>query len=336
MLLTPLSWVKRGVKLPIVLLALLFFSLRPYFSEPTLPSPTSLIEFYSNQTFHDLQKTLYHPIEKATKRVVLSTFGEFEPGLLELLKKRADEGIEIFLHYDAKSFPRLDEALLDFSSKGHKASGLMHQKILAIDDKFVFLGSANFTHASYKMHDNLLVGFYSPELTSKICAQIEDPHYPFLIEESFPEARFSFYSLPGQKMAALSSLIDAIDAAKERIECQIFTFTHIKISDALISALRRGVKVEVTLDKKSKKGASKQVAELLSKNGASIKQNNHQGLMHHKMCLIDGEIFFFGSANWTKSAFEKNRDYLIRLDHLSDELKSKVKELFESSKKFQT
>jgi len=58
--------------------------------------------------------------------------------------------------------------------------------------------------------------------------------------------------------------------------------------------------------------------------------------MHHKMCLIDGEIFFFGSANWTKSAFEKNRDYLIRLDHLSDEVKSKVKELFQSSKKFQT
>ncbi|MFZ4672975.1 MAG: phospholipase D-like domain-containing protein [Chlamydiia bacterium] len=334
-LLTPLSWVKRGVKLPLVLSALLLFSLRPYFVAPIIPSPSSAVEIYSNQTFHDLQKTVYYPIEKATKSILVSTFGEFEPELMALLKKRAEEGIKVFAHYDAKSFPKLEEKTLGFPSKGHRVSGLMHQKVLIVDESFVYLGSTNFTMASYKMHDNLLVGFFSPSLAEKIRLQLEDPAYPFLIEEDFPSGRFCFFSLPGQKRAALDSLVSSINNSKESIQCHIFTFTHLKLCDALVSALRRNVRVEVTIDKKSRKGASKQVIELLSKNGAIIRENNHQGLMHHKMCLIDEEIFYFGSANWTKSAFEKNRDYLVRLDHLSGSLKPQLIELFEKAKKFQ-
>lgn len=322
--------------MPLVLLTLLLFSLKPYFNTPTIPSPDSVIELYSNQTFHDLQKTLYEPIEKAKRCIILSTFGEFEPELLTLLKKKGAEGVSIFLHYDAKSFPKLGASLLDFpAKKGHKVSGLMHQKVLIVDDSTVYLGSTNFTYASYKMHDNLLVGFYSPQLAEKIQQQLHDPQYSFLIEEHFPSAKCCFFSLPGQKVQALDSLISSINAAKKSIQCHIFTFTHLKICDALLSALRRNVTVEVVIDKKSRKGSSRQVIELLRKNGAIIRQNNHQGLMHHKMCLIDDNLFYFGSANWTKSAFEKNRDYLVRLELLSEELRLEVLKLFEKARKFQ-
>ena len=92
--------------------------------------------------------------------------------------------------------------------------------------------------------------------------------------------------------------------------------------------------VEVTIDKKSAKGASKEVISRLKGHGVTVYINNHQGLMHHKMCLIDKEIFFFGSANWTKSAFEKNRDYLVRITQLSQETKQEIIKTFDGSHRF--
>ena len=42
----------------------------------------------------------------------------------------------------------------------------MHQKVLLIDDSLTFLGTANMTYESMKMHDNFLMGFYHRDLNT--------------------------------------------------------------------------------------------------------------------------------------------------------------------------
>ena len=332
--LTPLFRKKWGVNTTLVLLALTLFSLKPYFTSPLPPSPQNPILIYSNQTYHNLQQTVYEPIENAKKRIVLSTFGETESELLSLLTKKQSNGVDVLLHYDAKSFPLFGERKFSFKTLGHRAQGLMHQKVLAIDDSFVYLGSTNFTKASYKTHDNLLIGVYSPELTAQIAEQLHHPDYPYLIESSIEGARLRFWSLPGLKDSALHALIDAINKAQTTIDCRIFTFTHLKICDALLCAKRRGVEVEVTIDKKSFRGSSKKIAGYLKKVGVQIYINNHGGMMQHNMCWIDKKVFIFGSANWTKAAFEKNRDYLVLMDQMNPSLEEQISKLFEASKRF--
>lgn len=325
---------KRGGNFFPIAIVLLLFSVWPYFRPPILPTETLPFTFYCNQTEHNLEKTILASVKEAKKKIVLSTFGEVDTDLLALLRERHVDGIEIVLHYDAKSFPKFSRHDFPFKVIGHRDKGLMHQKIVAIDDTFVILGSTNLTPSSYKIHDNFLMGVYSKPLTEKIIDQLSHPHYPFLIEESFGQGRLLFWSHPGMHAPSLQNLIDALNHANESIECLIFTFTHQKICDALIAAHRRGVHVEVTIDKKSSKGSSKEIVSRLKNQGIPVYINNHSGLMHHKMCLIDKEVFFFGSANWTKSAFEKNRDYLIRIDHLSLEIKQQIDQIFKGSNKF--
>jgi phosphatidylserine/phosphatidylglycerophosphate/cardiolipin synthase-like enzyme len=332
-ILTPLLK-RRGANFFPIALALLIFSAWPYFRPPTLPSQEAPFTFYSNQTEHNLEKTILASVEKAKKKIVLSTFGEVDLDLLTLLKERHESGIEVILHYDAKSFPKFLRHELPYTVVGHKEKGLMHQKIVAIDDEFVVLGSTNLTYSSYKIHDNFLMGIFSTALSEKIVDQLSNPNYPFLIEETFHQGHLTFWSLPGMHDSSLQNLIDALNGAANSINCMVFTFTHPKLLEALVAAHRRGVLVEVTIDKKSAKGASKEVISRLRSQGISVYVNNHQGLMHHKMCLIDKEIFFFGSANWTKSAFEKNRDYLVRIDHLDQETKDQIVQTFEGSHRF--
>lgn len=324
----------RGANFFPIALALLIFSAWPYFRSPTLPTQESPFALYSNQTEHNLEKTILASVREAKKKIVLSTFGEVDLDLLALLKERHENGIEVVLHYDAKSFPKFLRHELPFTVVGHKEKGLMHQKIVAIDENFVVLGSTNLTPSSYKIHDNFLMGIYSKALSEKIIDQLSNPNYPFLIEETFHQGHITFWSLPGMHASSLQSLIDALNGAINSIDCLIFTFTHPKLLEALVAAKRRGVMVEVTIDKKSAKGASKEVISRLKSHGVTVYINNHQGLMHHKMCLIDKEIFFFGSANWTKSAFEKNRDYLVRIDHLGQETKEEIVRTFEGSHRF--
>jgi phosphatidylserine/phosphatidylglycerophosphate/cardiolipin synthase-like enzyme len=82
------------------------------------------------------------------------------------------------------------------------------------------------------------------------------------------------------------------------------------------------------------KGASKESIENLRVKGARIFTNNHKGLLHHKMMLIDEKKFFFGSANWTRSAFEKNRDYLILIEDISPTLSQEITALFKAASGF--
>ena len=44
----------------------------------------------------------------------------------------------------------------------------MHEKILVIDGKTTYLGTANLSYESLNRHDNMIVGFYSEELSSHI------------------------------------------------------------------------------------------------------------------------------------------------------------------------
>ncbi len=48
--------------------------------------------------------------------------------------------------------------------------------------------------------------------------------------------------------------------------------------------------------------------------GNPAKNGKYNGIMHHKMIIIDGALVGFGSANWSKNAFENNYESLYFTD----------------------
>lgn len=253
-----------------------------------------------------------------------------DPLLLKWLKAHSQKKIPISLYFDP-SAGHIDSTPY-FQAIPFKAQGLMHRKILIIDDHLIFLGSANMTTPSLILHDNLTLGIDSPELATFL----KDPlhHQPHKPRQKYPPAPcFTFpqgkiFLLPDKSCTALTQLIHTLDNASSTIRISMFTLTHPDLAQALIKAKQRGVDVTICIDFYAGRGASCNTLSKLKSEGISILYSQGQQLLHHKWALIDNHTLIFGSTNWTKAAFNKNQDCLLFLDKLSSSQKAYLNKLW--------
>lgn len=121
-------------------------------------------------------------------------------------------------------------------------------------------------------------------------------------------------------------ILDRLGSAEKYIELAIYQLTSRPLSNALISAAKRGVTVRVFLDgENAEEYYSK--AGFLTKNGVIVKLEKGEGLMHNKFCVIDGSTVITGSYNWTVSADLKNDENVIIIE--SDKIAKIYKSQFE-------
>ncbi len=290
---------------------LFFIQLVWRITNPSLPSEKEPLFFYSNQTSNDLKILFHKAIAETKNSLFLQIYGCTDPHILQELKKTSDRNVDISLFYDPSGSGPLNKKL-PFATP-LQSQGLMHKKILISDDERVFIGSANLTPTSLRMHDNLVVGLYHKELAFFIKNSIEN-HFLFSIGNQPAE----FWHLPDFQNGCLERMIQRIDEASKSIHIALFTFTHPKLIQALIRAKKRKVKIHLTIDHSSSQGASRKAIEELCKNGISPLKSEGGKLLHHKWALIDQKTLFLGSANWTRLAFQKNEDCLFILHNLTE------------------
>lgn len=236
-------------------------------------------------------------------------FGISDPKILEALQKKSP-----YILYDPRHSALLTPLFPPECLDPVQGPGLMHHKICILDHKMVLCGSTNFTPPSLKMHDNLVVGLYSPEMASFLERQL-----PFSGSKKFLVGGqpIDVWLLPDGEGHALNAVLSLLASAKKSLYLSLFAITHPKLIEALLSAHDRGVQVTLVLDASARKGSSKKGADLLEKRGATLKKPLTTALHHHKLCLIDETILITGSANWTRAAFQKNYDLLLILYDLS-------------------
>ncbi len=91
---------------------------------------------------------------------------------------------------------------------------------------------------------------------------------------------------------------------------QAYTFSSAPIAKALLNAHKRGVNVEVILDK-SQRTQKYSSATFLYNVGIPLKIDSQHAIAHNKVMIIDGERVITGSFNFTKAAEENNAENLI-------------------------
>ena len=101
-----------------------------------------------------------------------------------------------------------------------------------------------------------------------------------------------------------------LDKAQSTVLVQAYSFTSYKIAKGLLDAHKRGVKVEIILDK-SQKGDQYSSADFLANSGMSVKIDSKHAIAHNKVMVIDGETVITGSFNFTKAAEENNAENLL-------------------------
>jgi cardiolipin synthase A/B len=293
---------------------------------PHLPDAREPIRLYSNQCQQDLRFTLLEAIRKAQTSIHLVMFGLSDSSILSALAQKAKEKIPLTIYYDPKGSPRVEKILKQGTIHPVQMAALMHQKILILDNEMVFIGSANMTSASLRMHDNLVIGIKNQKIAQFL--KEHAPHSPGHLKTTLGGQDLEIWLLPDPRGHVLAEVRNLIRTAQKSLRIALFTFTHPALLEELISAHKRGVHVEVVVDMHSGLGASASTIEQLKKARIPILLSQGVQLLHHKFLYIDERMLLTGSANWTKAAFYKNSDCLVLLRQLHPDQKAFMNKLW--------
>ncbi|MDB6039350.1 MAG: phospholipase D/Transphosphatidylase [Verrucomicrobiales bacterium] len=118
-----------------------------------------------------------------------------------------------------------------------------------------------------------------------------------------------FYSPRG---GCTEAVVTALALAKTTVLVQAYSFTSAPIAKALVDAHRRGVSVQVILDK-SQRTEKYSSATFIRNYGIACYIDSQHAIAHNKVMVIDGKTVLTGSFNFTKAAEEKNAENLLVL-----------------------
>jgi cardiolipin synthase A/B len=299
-----------------------------------IPHSNEPVFLYANQLQNDLQTTFTKAISEAKQSIHLLIYSLTDPHVIQALREKSEQGLPVKVICDAKASPHIEKKLgKGVSLIKRNGDGLMHLKILVVDADQTWLGSANLTGESLKMHGNLVMAMNDSFLAEKVIQKFESldeydrndkfPHSEFLIANQKVELCF----LPDDNKA-VQRVKSLIQSAEKTIKVAMFTFTRFDLAQEIIKAATRGVDVEVVIDRTSSFGASAKVVSILSQGKISLRTNKGPGLLHHKFIYIDNKILVNGSANWTKRAFSQNDDCFIILNDLNTDQQKQLNDLW--------
>lgn len=107
-------------------------------------------------------------------------------------------------------------------------------------------------------------------------------------------------------------ILDAIEEAQEEILVAAYSFTSKPISEALVKAHKKGIKVMVVADHKGNQSKYTAVT-YVANQGVPTRLNSKYAIMHHKYMVIDKKHLQVGSFNYSAAAFNKNAENVLYL-----------------------
>lgn len=323
-----------NLKLFYLFFYLSFFCLLSFYGnlslKTTLPTQEDKLVFYSQENGDDLRRTFKSAIESAKNSILISIYNINDTLIINTLNKQAEKLNNVTVYYDAKAKGNLPSSfhpkvrLIPFFGKG-----LMHQKIMIIDEEKIYFGSANMTWSSLSLHGNLMTGLASEKAAHflKNCLECQFENKPFCptyIEEK--PLNFELWMLPKAKQS-VDKIKQLLAAAKKTIKVAMYTWTRGDFAESLIQAKNRGVQVEIAVDGNSM-GKYSKAMEIIKKGSIPLYLYKGPGLLHHKFVWIDETTLIHGSPNWTKAAFNQNYESFMILNQLTSKENLYLKNLW--------
>jgi len=114
-----------------------------------------------------------------------------------------------------------------------------------------------------------------------------------------------------------SRIVAAISEAKKNIRIQMYIFTSKRIGDAVAKAAKRGVNVELILDKSQEK-MTYGPWRVLRRDGVKVYFDADHDTANNKVVILDKHTVITGSYNFTKAAEEKNAENILIIRNDTD------------------
>jgi phosphatidylserine/phosphatidylglycerophosphate/cardiolipin synthase-like enzyme len=198
-----------------------------------------------------------------------------------------------------------------------RSNGLMHDKIIIVDGKTLFMGSWNMSYNDTFRNNNNLLIITDPKLVANYQAKFNE----LFVDKKFgtkaivkaltPSLNIggvqveNYFSPPDHVM---DKLVAYVQAAKKSVRFMAFTYTSQPLASAMIADAQKGLIVQGVIENR---GASQGALPSFTCANVPVKTDGNKYTMHHKVIIIDDQTVITGSFNFTKSADEANDDNVI-------------------------
>jgi len=105
-------------------------------------------------------------------------------------------------------------------------------------------------------------------------------------------------------------VVSMLRTCKNTLDIAIFSLTLDSITEAILEAFQRGIKVRVIADDECAKNKGSNI-KLVASVGIPTKTDNAIYHMHHKFAVIDNSVVVMGSFNWTGQAVKYNQENIF-------------------------
>lgn len=225
---------------------------------------------------------------------------------------------------------------------GDRGPGLMHHKFVVIDGLDTWTGSMNLTYGGARLDHNNWMKLRSTLLAEDFRREFDEmfvedrfgpgsradtPHPSLGVNGTELEVLFS----PDDRVAA--RLVALLRGARQSIDVMAFSFTSDALAEAMLDRSREGVTVRGVFDE-GQANASGAEFSRLQQAGLDVRLERSDGLLHHKVIVIDGETVITGSYNFTRSAEEQNDEAVLILHdaELARQYLEEFETLFEAAR----
>jgi phosphatidylserine/phosphatidylglycerophosphate/cardiolipin synthase-like enzyme len=203
---------------------------------------------------------------------------------------------------------------------GDNRDGLMHDKFIVIDKSEVWTGSMNFTDAGAYDDNNNLMRIRSTKVAEDYSKEFNEMFVDNKFgEDVLPETPNPVVTIDGTQLdiyfspddGVLSALVPLLESARESIFFMAYSFTSNQLGDILREKAAAGLTVAGVMDEEQVSSNQGTEFDPFRQANMDVRMDGIEGLMHHKVFIVDQKIVAFGSYNFSQSAEERNDENLI-------------------------
>jgi phosphatidylserine/phosphatidylglycerophosphate/cardiolipin synthase-like enzyme len=203
---------------------------------------------------------------------------------------------------------------------GDNRDGLMHDKFIVIDKSEVWMGSMNFTDGGAYDDNNNLMRIHSTKMAENYGKEFEEMFTDNKFGEdvvpetpnptvTIDETRLDLYFSPDD--GVLAALVPVLESAQESIYFLAYSFTSNQLGDIVRQKAAAGVTVAGVMDDEQVRSNQGTEFDPFRQAELEVRLDGIDGLMHHKVFIIDEKIVVMGSYNFSQNAEERNDENLM-------------------------
>ncbi|HSL30538.1 MAG TPA: phospholipase D-like domain-containing protein [Anaerolineales bacterium] len=286
-----------------------------YFTNPASP--------LSPQATGGVDGPLVAAIDAARLSVDVAAYSLSLNSVRNALLRAHNRGTTVRVVMESENMDRSDPQVMleaGIPIVGDENEGLMHDKFIIIDRSEVWIGSMNFTDGGAYDDNNNLMRIRSTKMAENYIQEFEemflDGRFGDNVAAETPNrtltldgTRIDVYFSPDD--GVLEALVPVLEGAQESIYFMAYSFTSNQLGDIVRQKAAAGIEVAGVMDDEQIRSNQGTEYDPFRQADLDVRSDGIDGLMHHKVFIVDESIVVTGSYNFSQSAEERNDENIL-------------------------